>query len=357
MEQHFYYSSHTPTGVVTLASALFDWTQVKDVLLLKGGAGFGKNAFLQTMAAILVNAGVDVEYLWCASHPQDLDGIVAPGLHCAALDATAPHVLEPHCPGGVERWVDLGRFCDVTATKALTSQSKRLILAEETAATAAHHTLHAARLLEQAIMTQVAPSFDAVRGYMRMTGIISRELTKGGEKGQCQRQFLSAFTPQGLRHQWQTITNGYSRVYCFCDRYHQGRACLAQIAQSISGWDTIACMNPIDPADMVHLLIPGLGLAFVTTSPWVVYPGDVYRQIHLDAMAYPEDKGRLRLQERLIQQLYAQAQEELTQSQSHYQQRSALLKPYVDGEAVTFLAGVEASRWLSYGAIERGCDT
>lgn len=347
MELHSFYATNTHHGVVTLAPTLFDWSQSKDVLLLKGGAGFGKTTFLKTMGETLQKAGIGVEFLWCAGHPHDLDGIIAPQLHCAALDATAPHMLEPLCPGGVERWVDLGQFCDVTAAKELANQTKRLLLTEQSDRTAAHHTLRAAHNLEQAITAQVMPTFDISRAQNRVDGILKRSLTKGREKGVVQQRFLSSFTALGLVHHWEHVLTCCPTVYGFCDRYHLGRDCLAQIAQGIQGWNCIVCMDAVDSQRMVHLLIPDLGVAFVTTSPHTVFPGTLYRQVHLDTLAHPKDKGRLRLQERLIQQLYQQAQTELSQAQKAYQQRSALLTPYLDSQHLTLLATLEANRWLS----------
>ena len=63
-------------------------------------------------------AGAAVEYLWCSGDPDSLDGVVLPELRCAIADGTSPHVLEPKYPAAVDRYVDLGRFYDLTAAKA-----------------------------------------------------------------------------------------------------------------------------------------------------------------------------------------------------------------------------------------------
>lgn len=50
---------------------------------------------------------------------------------------------------------------------------------------------------------------------------------------------------------------------------------------------------------MEHLLIPELGLAFVTSRPGMEYVGKPCRRIRLDALAHPENKARLRFRRRM----------------------------------------------------------
>ena len=53
------------------------------------------------------------EYIYCSSDPNSLDAVVlyrSPNESVALLDATAPHVYEPSCPGAREEIVNLGDF-------------------------------------------------------------------------------------------------------------------------------------------------------------------------------------------------------------------------------------------------------
>jgi hypothetical protein len=62
------------------------------VYVIKGGPGCGKSTFMKKIGEDLLNAGYDVEFVWCSSDKDSLDGIVVPEMKFAMVDGTAPHV-------------------------------------------------------------------------------------------------------------------------------------------------------------------------------------------------------------------------------------------------------------------------
>ena len=54
--------------------------------------------------------GEDVDFLWCSSDPDSLDGIVLKKRRIALLDGTAPHVVDPQNPGAVDEILNLGEY-------------------------------------------------------------------------------------------------------------------------------------------------------------------------------------------------------------------------------------------------------
>jgi DNA polymerase III delta prime subunit len=80
--------------------------------ILKGGPGAGKSSFMKAIANELGCNGIDIEYHWCSSDNNSLDGIVAgDGLICM-VDGTAPHIVDPHYPGAVDLIINMGDFWD-----------------------------------------------------------------------------------------------------------------------------------------------------------------------------------------------------------------------------------------------------
>ena len=59
------------------------------------------------------------------------------------------------------------------------------------------------------------------------------------------------------------------KVYELADSWELAGEMLARLhrAAADNGWDTIVCCAPEEPGRIEHLLIPGLGLAFVTSRP------------------------------------------------------------------------------------------
>lgn len=53
-----------------------------------------------------------MEYFYCSSDTDSLDGIASPSLKVAAIDGTAPHVIEPDYPGVYDEIINLEDFWD-----------------------------------------------------------------------------------------------------------------------------------------------------------------------------------------------------------------------------------------------------
>ena len=114
------------------------------------------------------------------------------------------------------------------------------------------------------------------------------------------------------------------------------------------GWDVIACMAPEEPERMEHLLIPGLGLAFVTSRAGMEYDGTPFRRVRLDALAQIREKGTARFEMRMAALLREEGVKALKEAKSAHDRLEAVYNPYVDFDGVRELAALEAGRWLDY---------
>ena len=106
-----------------------------------------------------------------------------------------------------------------------------------------------------------------------------------------------------------------------------------------AGYDVIPCPDPLEPGRMLHLLIPGLSLAFVTSSPQCPWKGKrPYRRLRLDAMADSEllrrHRGRLRFEHKVSEALLEEAVSALARAKEKHDRLEALYNPHVDFERV-----------------------
>ena len=124
---NFFVGANSGEGFRNLFSELVDLEDTYDLMVLKGGPGVGKNTFMREIGRTMEEAGAAVEYLWCSGDPDSLDGVVIPELRCAVADGTPPHAIEPQYPAAVDRYVDLGRFYDLTAAKASAEEEARAV--------------------------------------------------------------------------------------------------------------------------------------------------------------------------------------------------------------------------------------
>ncbi|MGS0764200.1 PRK06851 family protein [Syntrophomonas curvata] len=83
---------------------------VERKIILKGGPGVGKSSFMKKMGEDFLAQGYDIEYHWCSSDNESLDGAVIGKQQICILDGTAPHVVDPRFPGAVDEIINLGNY-------------------------------------------------------------------------------------------------------------------------------------------------------------------------------------------------------------------------------------------------------
>ena len=348
---NFFAGANSGEGFRNLFPELVDLEDTFDYIILKGGPGVGKHTFMKEIGRSMEEAGAKVEYLRCSGDPDSLDAVVIPELRCAVADGTSPHVIEPKYPAAVDRYVDLGRFYDLTAAKAEADAVKTYTKAYREAYVRAYRSLKAARQVELDLMESVRKTADPERLTRRVTGVIQRELReKGGEQGKTSRRFLGSITCRGYVWRFDSIEALCPKIYEFCDSWELAGAELERLRRAAvqKGWNTIVCPSPEDPGRLEHVLIPGLGLAFVTSRPGMEYGKKPWRRIRVDAMAEPEGKGKMRFQQRMVSLLREDAVAALTDAKSNHDRLEAVYNPYVDVDGVRTLAALEAGRLLSY---------
>lgn len=345
----FFAGANSGEGFRNLFGEIMAPEEIYDMLILKGGPGVGKNTFMREVGRTFEEAGMDVEYLWCSGDPDSLDGVVIPGIASAVVDGTSPHVMEPKFPAAVDRYVDLGRFYDITAAKSCAGEIKEKTAEYQSAYVRAYHNLKAARQVELDAVNAVREkvSFDKMR--RRIDGIIQREFhCHGGEEGKTKQRFLGSITHKGYVWRFDSVASLCPKVYDFQDSFELGGELLKTLhdAAAEKGWNSIVCPAPEDMSRIEHLLIPGLGLAFITSKAEMEYPEKPYRRIRLNALA--ETDGKIRFQNRMAALLRREAVAALKDAKKGHDELEGVYNPYVDFEGVRTLAALESGRLLSY---------
>ena len=348
---NFFLGANSGSGFQNLFSEIMDPETAFDIMILKGGPGVGKNTFMREIGRTMEQAGADVEYLWCSGDPDSLDGVVIPALRCAVCDGTSPHAVEPKYPAAVDRYVDLGRFYDLPAAKVQAGEVKRHTRDYQDAYGRAYRCLKAARQVELDTVAEVSRNFDRQRAARRFSGIMARELRgRGSGTGKITRRFLGSLTHRGPVWRFDSVETLCPKVYELEDSYEQAGPLLAALCEEATrrDYDVTACPSPEEPGQLEHLLIPELGVAFVTSKPGMVYPGKPYRRVRLDALSHPENKARLRFRARMTGVLREEAIAALQEAKVAHDLLEGVYNPYVDFEGVRAQAALEAGRLLSW---------
>lgn len=350
----YFLGGNTPAGFYSLYHQLSDPARMRALYIIKGGPGSGKSTLMRRVERHVQAAGLNVEEVLCSGDPGSLDGVIIPELGAALVDGTAPHVVEPRCPGVVERYIDLSGFYDQNGLQPL----KEPILAA-TAEYQGHYKrvyrcLGAAGELRRNMDELLDTETVQQRLAKRAAGIISRELKRPAQgDGRTQQRFLSAVTHRGAFTLWNTVSAQADRVYELADSCGLAHHLLTPVltAALAAGHDAVACPDPMAPDRLAHLILPGLSLAFVTSTREDPWPHRAYRRLRLDAMADPEayrlNRPRLRFTKRVAAALMDEGVAGLARAKEAHDRLEGLYNPYVDFDAVAQTADHLAGQVLA----------
>lgn len=187
------------------------------IFLLKGGPGTGKSTFMKRIGKELQERGIDLEYHWCSSDYDSLDGIVLPAFEVAIIDGTAPHVTDPLYPGAVDEIINLGDYWDqeklVPKKEEIISLKKRVTQSFNTA----YSRLRMAKMARDEEKSYRDQALDH-QCFHRLIGdllrqIFGQELTWGDGRPRERHLFASALTPQGIVHHLPTLLDNITFLY------------------------------------------------------------------------------------------------------------------------------------------------
>lgn len=281
----FFLGANTPQGFVSRFDQLGDPAQGWRLYIIKGGPGTGKSTLMKQVAEKISPACGRVEYIHCSSDVSSLDGVILPDLRVSLADGTPPHALEPKYPGAYENVVPLTSCWD----RKLLFQNRGDIMALSQSVSKCHE--YCVRFLAAAgslagDSTRIAQeATDPVKIQRCAAGIMAREARPTGKtKGRESVRFLSAITDKGPTFFHETAQCLCGRLYLIDDDYgaasRQLLACLrSQLLDG--GYDVISCYCPLAPYDKLeHLLVPSLGLGFLTSNRFHRPPVEPDRIIH-----------------------------------------------------------------------------
>lgn len=307
--------------------------------LLKGGPGCGKSTLMRGLAK---QAQEPVQYIHCCSDPHSLDGVIFRNQHAAVLDATAPHTVEPHAPGAAETVINLYDSLDSTQ---LRPQQKTIedLIAQGVALKkqAAHYVACASSLLFDNRRTAAClTDFAKVRHYV--SGLANRVLPKQKGAGQEQVRLLSGITPEGMLFYRDTIPALADKIYVFQDTYGAVARLAMQLLRTEAltrGCNVITCRCALHPDDKIdHLLLPELGIAFLTSNPWHNCHFSEQKNIHcsrfMDTTYLRHLRNRMRFNQKTADSFLEQAIELMAQARTCHNALEACYAPAVDFTAV-----------------------
>lgn len=342
----YFLGANSPSGFYSLYSELIQPEQARAIYILKGGPGCGKSTLMRRVGQRMEENGISCEYILCSGDPDSLDALILPELGVALVDGTAPHVVEPKYPGAVERYVNLGDCYDTQALANLRTEIQGAMSGYKGCYQRAYRCLDASAEIFQDIRSTLLSDTLAEKLAKRARGILSRELhrKRGVEPGQVKQRFLGAVTHKGALCLFETVTAQCPRIYELADNYGLAHELLIPLlaGATAGGYDVVACPDPMAPDRLAHLLIPEVGLAFVTSTTQLPFPDSPFRRIRLDAAADQEilrrTRPRLHFARKVSRALLEEGVASLSQAKAMHDDLEAIYNPHVNFDLVHEMA-------------------
>jgi len=333
MAMRFFLGANSREGFVSLYPQL-QKEATRQIYVVKGGPGCGKATCIRALSQGL--GGAD-EYLHCSSDPDSLDGAVLEDR--VIVDGTAPHVFEPTFPGCDGDYLSLPPFVDRAGLEGKKAALYALKAASRAHYDGAYRTLAAAaKVREERRQTALALQHKA-GPEKRALGLLQREVPKTNRPGQLRLRFLDGITPKGRLCFYDTVTETVQRVIALRDSYGLGRVLLEQLRDGAlaRGQLVYACLDPLEPDRVRHLILPECDLAFVTDQDEHLSFAPT-RTIRVDAMIEGEGlrqaRGRLRLLGKLESDLLNDSVQQIAAAHALHDQMEALYRPHIDFAAL-----------------------
>lgn len=241
------------------------------MFILKGGPGTGKSILMRRVAEDLAGAGFDLEFHYCSSDIDSLDGVAVPLLGVAIIDGTAPHMIDPKYPAAVDEIINLGDYWNVEGIE------KRRQHVVEYSSEVSRSFKRAYRYLAAAkeVMDDIESCYTAAMDFGRVNMLLDsvrRELFDERpvvpKPGRERHLFGSAYTPAGLIDYTDTVLDNVDKVF-YIDGYPgTGKTAfmnrLAKLALE-RGFSIEFFHTPLKPWKVDTIVIEGVGAA-VTCS-------------------------------------------------------------------------------------------
>jgi hypothetical protein len=247
-------------------------------------------------------------------------------------------VVEPKYPGAVERYVNMGDCYDKQALWPLRKEIMDCMAGYKGCYQRAYRCLGAAaEIMEDQRATLITDALSQ-KLAKRAKGILSREVPrrKTEEPGRICQRFLGAVTHQGPVCLYGTALAQCGRIYALSDSCGLAHELLIHLlaGTAASGYDAVACPDPMAPDRLAHVLVPQLGLAFLSAAGELPPEIRPYRHIRLDAAADGEllrrSRPRLRFARKVSAALAEEAVASLAQAKAMHDDLEAIYNPHVD---------------------------
>jgi hypothetical protein len=268
MQRKYFAASNSAQGFQNYFTSIF--AQADFLYIIKGGPGTGKSSFMKKCAAIAESRGATVEYYYCSSDPDSLDGILifGEGRITGFIDGTAPHVSEPQLPGAREEIINLGQFWNRELLHKQKNEIEALCDRKSAEYKNAYTFLRGAGNLRAVSDCLVRDALDiskmesAARRLLHSAGILGD--ADNTKKADVIPAITDSVSMSG-RVRFDTLERLAKRIYFVSDMYGAGQMLLDCLLRLIveKNASVRVSYDPICPSHVDGIIVESVGVAFI----------------------------------------------------------------------------------------------
>ena len=264
MQEKYFAASNSADGFINYFGDIF--ARADFIYIIKGGPGTGKSSFMSRQADAATERGERVEFYYCSSDPDSLDGILIHGKNrvTGIIDGTPPHASEPKYPGAYDEIINLGEFWN---RDLLIKQKNEIVALSDRKSAEYKNAYSYLRSVGNLRAVNDSLVYSAV-DIDKMRGAASRMLAHIPELECGAATFIPAITDSvsmNGRIRFNTFEQRAKRLYVVGDLYGVGHMfldCVAKLLRAYSATVRIS-YDPICRDHVDGIFIEGHNAAFV----------------------------------------------------------------------------------------------
>ncbi|NLD20249.1 MAG: hypothetical protein GX663_08420 [Clostridiales bacterium] len=288
--RNIYPGGNTTKGFHSYYNFILPQNKAEKIIYLKGGPGVGKSTMMKKIGAYFEGKNESIDYMWCSSDPDSLDGVLLKDRNVAVIDGTAPHIIDPINPAAVDEILDLGRYWNREEIR----KNRRQII-EITEKTGgffdnAYGYLKIAGVEYEFLWEMLADTIDkkelsalkwqfdskvnAMTPIRRAENKVKHDIIVGNKinRGKESSFFAGAITPMGVRNSTLSLVKSLQKVIVLetpvgfkSQLFLEPAAARFQEA----GYDVEKYYCPTDPERKIeHVIIPEIKMGIITNNPF-----------------------------------------------------------------------------------------
>ncbi len=264
-------------------------------IVIKGGPGSGKSSIMKKAAGEALKRGYFVEYCYCSSDAESLDGIRIPELSLCMVDGTPPHLTEPRFPGAVDEIFYTGQFWDGKKLRENAEEIQKFSADIKGCFARAYRYLSAAGKAREDIRIAAEKITEKLKLQKFASSLLGKHLKVSKGEAILRPRFLSGIAPQGLVVHRDTVYTMAKTVYVLQDTYGISSLFLDRILEEATQYnqEIYVFYDPLTPSVVQHIVLPQAEVGFVTSNKIHPFePQNAYR-IHLERFLQNEDSLKL----------------------------------------------------------------